>query len=530
MFEQQKKQLEQQLWNIANELRGKMDADEFRDYILGFIFYKYLSERMNLYADKILSQDGIKFKDLDAKNNQHIQYLEAIKAELIPTLGYYLSPTELFSYIAKKGNSNVNDDQLQDESSSNFILQDLTDILKNIENSTMGTASEDEFDNLFEDLDLTSSKLGRSELAKNLLISKVLAHLDKIDFELENSEIDVLGDAYEYLIGQFASGAGKKAGEFYTPQQVSKVLAKIVTTGKDRLKSVYDPTCGSGSLLLRVAKEVKEVSTFYGQELNRTTYNLARMNMILHGVHFNKFDIKQEDTLEKPQHLENRFEAIVANPPFSTQWSASNLFMTDDRFSQYGRLAPSSKADFAFIQHMIHQLAENGTMAVVMPHGVLFRGGAEGHIRQHIIEQNNYLDAVIGLPVNIFYGTSIPTCVLVFKKCRTSPNDVLFIDASNDFEKNKNQNYLRDQDIEMLIATYTERKEITKYSHLATIQEIADNDYNLNIPRYVDTFQAEEIVDIEQVAKNILELQTKSKAVDLRIAEFCKELGINTPF
>src|SRR5690606_35269151 len=222
-------------------------------------------------------------------------------------------------------------------------------------------------------------------------------------------ELDVLGDAYEYLIGQFASGAGKKAGEFYTPQQVSKLLAKIVTTGKSKLKTVYDPTCGSGSLLLRVAREVKDqVGDFYGQELNRTTYNLARMNMILHGVHFRKFDIKQEDTLEHPQHMGQEFEAIVANPPFSAKWSANPILSTDERFAPYGRLAPSSKADFAFVQHMIYHLADNGTMAIVLPHGVLFRGGAEGHIRRFLIENRNYLDAVIGLPGNLFYGTSIP--------------------------------------------------------------------------------------------------------------------------
>jgi type I restriction enzyme M protein len=262
------------------------------------------------------------------------------------------------------------------------FLVTLTQILKNIEQSTMGTDSEDDFNQLFEDLDLGSTKLGRTpEQAKNDLISKVLAHLDEIDFGLEDSEGDILGDAYEYLIGQFASGAGKKAGEFYTPQQVSKILAKIVTTGKTKLKTVYDPTCGSGSLLLRVAREVKEVAKFYGQELNRTTYNLARMNMILHGVHYQKFDIQQEDTLEHPQHIDMRFEAIVANPPFSAQWSASPLHMSDDRFSQYGKLAPGSKADFAFVQHMVHHLADNGIMAVVLPHGVLFRGGAEAHIR-----------------------------------------------------------------------------------------------------------------------------------------------------
>ena len=293
----------------------------------------------------------------------------------------------------------------------------------------MGTESEEDFDHLFEDMDLNSTKLGKTPEARNEIIAKVLSHLDKIDFKLEQTELDVLGDAYEYLIGQFASGAGKKAGEFYTPQEVSKVLAKIVTTGKSKLKSVYDPTCGSGSLLLRVAKEVKEISNFYGQEMNRTTYNLARMNMILHGVHYRKFDIKQEDTLEHPQHTGKQFEAIVANPPFSAVWSANPLFTSDDRFSQYGKLAPGSKADYAFVQHMIHHLAENGTMAIVLPHGALFRSGAEQHIRKYLIEDRNYLDAVIGLPANVFYGTSIPTCIMVFKKCREQPEDVLFIDA-----------------------------------------------------------------------------------------------------
>ncbi|WP_446786733.1 type I restriction-modification system subunit M, partial [Macellibacteroides fermentans] len=350
MSEDHKRQLEQQLWNIANTLRGKMNADEFRDYILGFIFYKYLSEKMNRYADEILVPDGIKYVDVDEHTESGQEYLEAIRDEALEKLGYFLKPTELFSQMAKRGNGDT-------EGADNFILEDLKRILTNIEQSTMGTASEDDFDNLFEDMDLTSTKLGRTESAKNELIVKVLVYLDKIDFHLEDTELDVLGDAYEYLIGQFASGAGKKAGEFYTPQEVSKILAKIVTTGKSRLKSVYDPTCGSGSLLLRVAREVQDVNEFCGQELNRTTYNLCRMNMILHDVHFTKFDIRQEDTLEHPQHLDKRFEAVVANPPFSANWSASPLFMTDDRFSHYGKLAPSSKADFAFVQHMVYQLA-----------------------------------------------------------------------------------------------------------------------------------------------------------------------------
>ena len=360
------KQLEQQLWNIANTLRGKMDADEFRDYILGFIFYKYLSEKMRLLADKLLSEDNIKYIDINENSSEGKELLDAIRDDAIDSLGYFLKPSELFSSIVKRTDS---------------IIEELETILRNIEQSTMDSESEDDFGNLFEDLDLNSTKLGKTVDDRNTLISKVIGHLDKIDFETEDLESDILGDAYEYLIAQFASGAGKKAGEFYTPQEVSKILAKIVTADKQKLKSVYDPTCGSGSLLLRVAKEVKEVSQFYGQELNRTTYNLARMNMIMHDVHYKKFDIKQEDTLERPQHSDKRFEAIVANPPFSTKWSSNNLFMTDERFSQYGKLAPKSKADYAFLTHIIHHLDDNGTLALVLPHGAIFRGAAEGHIR-----------------------------------------------------------------------------------------------------------------------------------------------------
>jgi len=523
MSEEEKKQLEQQLWNIANTLRGKMNADEFRDYILGFIFYKYLSEKMVRYANSILKQDGIAYTDIKEKSKEGKEYIEAIKEEALEKLGYFLKPSELFSEVARRGNGDNGKE-------SNFILEDLQKILTNIEQSTMGTESEDDFDNLFEDLDLTSTKLGRTESAKNEIIAKVLQHLDKIDFHLEDSGRDVLGDAYEYLIGQFASGAGKKAGEFYTPQEVSKVLAKLVTTGKSKLKSVYDPTCGSGSLLLRVSREVKEVSNFYGQELNRTTYNLCRMNMILHDVHYRKFDIRQEDTLERPQHIDKKFEAIVANPPFSAQWSASPLFMTDDRFSQYGKLAPSSKADFAFVQHMVHHLAENGIMAVVLPHGVLFRGGAEGHIRKYLIEEKNFLDAVIGLPSNVFYGAGIPTCLLVFKRCRENPEDVFFIDASQHFEKVKTQNVLRDEDINKIIDTYRNRREEDKYSKRATLEEIAGNDYNLNIPRYVDTFEAEESIDINKVASEIAKIDKEMAETDKTIAGFCKELKISTPF
>ena len=523
MSEDQKKQLEQQLWNIANTLRGKMNADEFRDYILGFIFYKYLSEKLEIYADKILKPDGITFRDIDGKTKEGKAYIEAVQNATIEKLGYFLKPSELFSQIAKKGNSDI-------KGESNFIIEDLDRILNNIQNSTMGTESEEDFDNLFEDMELNSTKLGKSPEARNTVIAKILYHLNEIDFKLEHSEMDVLGDAYEYLIGKFASGAGKKAGEFYTPQEVSIILAKLVTAGKTKIKSVYDPTCGSGSLLLRVAKEVKDVSNFYGQELNRTTYNLARMNMILHDVHYRKFDIKQEDTLEHPQHMEMQFEAIVANPPFSANWSANQIFTSDDRFSQYGKLAPKSKADYAFVQHMIYHLADNGVMSIVLPHGVLFRGAAEGHIREYLIKEKNYLDAVIGLPANIFYGTSIPTCILVFKKCRENPDDILFIDASEHYEKAKTQNYLRKEDINKIISTYKERKTEDKYSYVAPLTEVEENDYNLNIPRYVDTFEEEEPIDIDAVAKEVKSVDKNLHEVDQELKEFCDELGIEQPF
>lgn len=522
MSEDHKKQLETQLWNIANELRGKMDADEFRDYILGFIFFKYLSEKMHIYADEILKDDKLHFVNLDPDKESDAEYLEAVREEALGKLGYFLMPNELFSEIAKRGNKKAVDQ-------SNFIIEDLTAILNNIEQSTMGTESEDDFGNLFEDLDLNSTKLGKTVEARNALIAKVLAHLDKIDFKLQDTESDVLGDAYEYLIAQFASGAGKKAGEFYTPQQVSKILAKLVTLDKEKIKSVYDPTCGSSSLLLRVAKEAN-VAHFYGQELNRTTYNLARMNMILHDVHYKRFDIRQEDTLEKPQHFDQKFEAIVANPPFSSNWSANDLFLGDERFSHYGKLAPKSKADYAFVQHMLFHLEEKGTMAVVLPHGALFRGAAEGHIREFIIKEKNELDAVIGLPANIFYGTSIPTCIMVFKKCRPHDQDILFIDASQEFEKIKTQNYLTEAHVDKIISTYQARENVDKYAYVATLEEVEENDHNLNIPRYVDTFEEEEPVDLEAVSQELKQLNQEISEVDTEIESYCNELNLKTPF
>jgi type I restriction enzyme M protein len=355
--------------------------------------------------------------------------------------------------------------------------------------------------------------------------------LDEIDFQLEGSRSDLLGDAYEYLIGSFAAGAGKKGGEFYTPAAVSSLMAKIVSHDKQRVRSVYDPTCGSGSLLLRIG-DFTQVVEYFGQELNPTTHNLARMNMILHGVHFDRFNIQQGDVLEEDKLPDLEAEIIVANPPFSAKWKsdANPEFAHDDRFSQYGRLAPKGAADYAFVTHMLYHLADNGTMAIVLPHGALFRSGAEGHVRKYIIEKQNYLDAVIGLPPNLFYGTSIPAIVLIFKKCRQNDGDILFIDASREFEKGKNQNRLTETNIEKIYQTYLKREEIEKYSHRASMEEIRENEYNLNIPRYVDTFEEEEPIDIDAVAKELKKLNKDEAGLQDKLAGFCEELGIKKPF
>lgn len=516
MTEDQRRNLHAQLWKVADEFHGKMNADDYRDYMLGLIFYKYLSEKITDYANHLLEPERTTYEAL-VGHPQKEAYLKAIKKQSIDKLGCFLAPEDLFTVIAEGAANN------------STLTEDLERILHGIEKSTMGSDSEEDFGNLFSDLDLHNIKLGKTVAERNKLIAKVLSHLSRIDFQLGDSQIDILGDAYEYLIGKFAAGAGKKAGEFYTPQDVSEILARIVTQGRDRLRNVYDPTCGSGSLLLRVKKHIGEIDKIYGQELNNTTYNLARMNMILHDVHYADFDIKQDDTLERPQHYDKRFEAIVANPPFGAKWSADPIHLSDDRFSPYGRLAPKSKADYAFITHMIHQLDDNGTLAVIMPHGVLFRGAAEGVIRRFIIEQRNYLDAVIGLPANLFYGTSIPACILVFKKCRNPEDSVLFIDASQEFMKGKNQNYLSTQHIDKIIDTYTTRAEIEKYSHNASLEEIAENDFNLNIPRYVDTFEPEPDIDLAEVTADIKQIDQKITEVDKTIAEFCKELGIEAP-
>lgn len=519
MSEELQQQLRAQLWNVANTLRGNMSAGEFMYFSLGFIFYKYLSEKIETFVDNALIDDGVTFKELwEMTDEDGTELKDEVRNQCLENIGYFVEPEYLFSSVIAEINKKEN------------ILPLLERSLKQIEDSTLGQASEEDFGGLFSDIDLASPKLGKTADDKNTLISNVLLALDEIKFGTEaTEEIDILGDAYEYMISQFAAGAGKKAGEFYTPQEVSQILADIVTTGKTRLRSVYDPTCGSGSLLIRAARNGR-AEDIYGQEKNPTTYNLCRMNMLLHGIKFNNFTIENNDTLEKDEFADRSgaegFDAVVANPPFSATWTAAQKFLSDDRFSKAGVLAPKSKADYAFILHMVHHLNEGGTMACVAPHGVLFRGAAEGTIRRYLIENKNYIDAIIGLPANIFYGTSIPTCILVLKKCRKEDDNILFIDASKEFEKVKTQNKLRPEHIEKIVSTYRERKEIEKYSHLATFEEIKENDFNLNIPRYVDTFEEEEPIDIHAVMAEIKELEAKRADLDKEIEVYLKELGI----
>ncbi len=504
--------IHKKLWDIANDLRGSMNPDEFKNYILGFIFFKFLSEKIEITLNQQLKNEKMTFAQAYKKQ----KYKKPLEKESKKRLGYFIDPKYLFFHFVERARK------------KEFFLDDLDTALKKIEDSTQGYASEEDFLGLFDDVDLTSTRLGKTENAKNKKIGDIFLNLAEIDFDLKSSNIDVLGDAYEYLISQFASSAGKKAGEFYTPQEVSTILARIVTIGKDRIKKAYDPTCGSGSLLMRIGRETK-VGTFYGQELNQTTYNLARMNMILHGIKFSDFSIEQGNTLTDPAHKGMTFEAVVANPPFSAKWSASDTFLSDERFSNYGKLAPKSKADFAFVQHMLYHLDENGTMCVVLPHGVLFRGSSEEVIRKYLIKEKNWLDAVIGLPPNVFFGTGIPTAVLVFKKCRESDKNILFIDASKGFEKAGNKNKLRQKDIDKIVDTYKKRRSYKKFSHVAKLKEIQENEYNLNIPRYVDTFDEEEPVDIKGVVKEIKDIDRDMKKIDTRIKKGCKELGVESP-
>ncbi len=510
----QKKELHTKLWKMANSLRGNMDANEFKDYILGLIFYRYISEheenefktKFHTTVEELYKEDPVACQDAAISNLG---------------LGYFIKPNYLFKSLVARIKAKT------------FNIEDLSSAFDSYSDSTKGGDSEDQLSRLFSDVNLRSDKLGTTIQEKTELIAKLISSIDEIEFNFLDSQIDLLGDAYEYLIGQFAASAGKKAGEFYTPQQVSRLLSLLVTKDLTDVKYISDPTCGSGSLLIQITRRIQEkggrYTHIYGQELNTTTCNLARMNMLVHNVNFNKFTIAQGDTLKNPsedQKTYGKMDIVVANPPFSAEWDPNSTMEKDDRFSGAGKLAPKSYADYAFVEHMINSLSATGCMAVVLPHGPLFRGNNEKVIRQYLVETQNYLDTVIGLPDNLFYGTSIAACICVFRKDRKDNHSVYFIDASKYFEKGKNQNLLRDEDIDRIMDAYSTKMEIDKFAHLATIEEIRENDFNLNIPRYVDTFEEEEEIDINEVMDEYKRLDAEEKKLTEELNKYLEELGL----
>ena len=515
-------ELAKQLWAIANEFRGNMDASEFKNYILGLIFYRYLSEKTENYMDDLLKDDGITYRE--ALENE--EYVDTVLEWSMNHLGYIILPQNLWgSLIAliKDGN---------------FTVEDLEKAVNALSASTIGHDSEAAFRGLFNDMNLKADHLGREVSERTSLISKVMLRIDDLSFDVKDTTFDYLGTAYMILIGLFQSGAGKKAGEFFTATCASILLAKLATSGLEHVRNACDPCAGSGSLLLEVKNNLPEhqVGHFYSQELNSTTYNLNRMNMLLHGVPYRQFTAFNDDTLRHDNFYEDgkpvMFDVQVSNPPYSAPNSASDPSYLDDvRYSSCGVLAPKSKADFQFLLHMVYHMGEDGRIAVLLPHGVLFRGAAEEKIRKWLIENQNILDAVIGLPANLFHGTSIPVALLVCKRKRGRNSDnIIFIDASKEFEKGKDQNVLRDQDIEKIVKTYEERKDVEKYAHVAPMEEIIENGYNLNIPRYVNT--AEDVVEID-LAKLTEEMQETDKEIE-RVSEELKAsfdlLGLKFPF
>ena len=533
MTQKEQQQLGKTLWDIADKLRGAMNADDFRDYMLSFLFLRYLSSNYEESVKKELGRDYPILSDHDKRNALSVWYADneadipEFEKQMRRKVHYVIKPQHLWSSIAEMARTQNGE-----------LLKTLEEGFRYIENESFESA----FQGLFSEINLNSEKLGKTSSERNKKLCVIIQKIaDGIaDFRTDS---DTLGDAYEYLIGQFAAGSGKKAGEFYTPQQISSILSAIVTldsqdptTGlKNKLEKVLDFACGSGSLLLNVRKKLVDngghIGKIYGQEKNITTYNLARMNMLLHGVKDTEFDIHHGDTLNNDWDILHEmnpakkieFDAIVANPPFSLRWEPNEAMAEDFRFKSYG-LAPKSAADFAFLLHGFHFLGKEGIMAIILPHGVLFRGGAEERIRTKLLK-DNHIDAVIGLPPNLFYSTSIPVCILVLKKCKRA-EDVLFINASEYFEKGKRQNSLREEDIERIVKTYQFREERNRYSRRVAMGEIEKNGYNLNISRYVSTAVEEEKIDLKKVNEELVDINKKIKEATDRHNEFLKELGL----
>lgn len=516
--EQERAELHRTIWAIANDLRGSVDGWDFKNYILGFLFYRFISEDLTAHLNATEEEAGNSgFNYATDVTDDEID--EEIRKSTIDEKGYFIYPSELFQNVA--ANAESNDD----------LNITLATIFKNIEGSAIGTASEQDMKGLFSDIDVNSPKLGGTTAKRNELLAKIMLNIGQMNLggDLRDAQIDAFGDAYEFLMTMYASNAGKSGGEFFTPQEVAELLARIACDGKHRITKVYDPACGSGSLLLKFAKvlgqdKAKAVS-FYGQEINITTYNLCRINMFLHHVPFNQFDIELGDTLIEPKHLgEIPFDAIVSNPPYSTRWAGDDnpLLINDDRFSPAGVLAPKTKADLAFTMHILYNLSTVGTAAIVEFPGVLYRGGAEQKIRQYLIE-NNFIDTVIQLPSNLFFGVGIATCIIVLKKSKAD-NSVLFIDASADFVKNGNKNLLTPDNLDTIFNTYHEREDVKYKAKLVSNKDILANDCNLSVSSYVEQEDKREKVDIRQVNERLQQLHEASEVLYNEIEQIINEL------
>ena len=519
-LQQQAADLSSQLWAIANDLRGGMDANEFRNYILGTIFYRYLSERTEMYMEEILKEDGLTYEQAFADED----YKPIVEQWSLEHLGYIIRPENLFRELNRRIVKPNGD-------ADKFSVEDYERAVNELSGSTLGHKSEKAFEGLFNDMRLQDTRLGDTVSERSEKIGKVIAKIGEIDMNLQDQQFDVLGTAYMILIGLFQSGAGKKGGEFFTPTGPSKLCATLATLGLDEARTVGDCTCGSGSMLLETQKHLtkQKVGHFYGQENNPTTYNLARMNMLMHGVDYQNFDLYKGDTLTNDMYGDElKLTVQVCNPPYSLKWSADSKFLDDPRYSGVGKLAPKSHADLAFLQHMVYHMDEtDGRVAVLLPHGVLFRGGAEEEIRKYLIKDLNRLDAVIGLPANLFHGTSIPVVILVLRSKRNgNSGNILFIDASKEFKPGKTQNELTDENIQKIVETYEKRVDVERYAHVATIQEIIENGWNLNIPRYVDTSEEEEEIDIQAVKAELADIQKQKQALIDKVMSTMEILGL----
>jgi len=511
--EQEREELHRTIWQIANDLRGSVDGWDFKSYVLGMLFYRFISENLTSYINKEEQRTGNKNFDYTKISDKDAEFG---RADTVKEKGFYILPSELFVNVRNKAKNDAN------------LNETLSNVFKNIENSAKGTDSEDDLRGLFDDIDVNSNKLGATVQKRNETLVKIIDSIGGLELgDYQDNTNDLFGDAYEFLMTMYASNAGKSGGEFFTPQEVSELLAEITVVGKKQVNKVYDPACGSGSMLLKFAKVLGKENVrqgFYGQEINITTYNLCRINMFLHDINYEKFDIAHGDTLTEPKHWDDEpFDCIVSNPPYSIKWEgdANPLLINDPRFSPAGVLAPKSKADLAFTMHMLSWLSTSGTAAIVEFPGVLYRSGAEQKIRKYLID-NNYVDAVIQLPPDLFFGTGIATCVIVLKKSKKD-NATLFIDASAEFVRGGNKNKLTEPNRKKILNAFVERKDIDHFAHLVPNSDIAENDYNIAVSSYVEQENTTEEVNIEKLNAHIAEIvirQNKLRtAIDAIVAD-----------